>query len=169
MAEHLAYVAVCGPGEANEEELAWAEAVGRALAEAGAVTLTGGLGGAMDAVARGATQAGGIVVGILPGTSRAGASRYLSLALPTGLSETRNTVLVRAADAVIAVSGEFGTLSVIAFALKVGVPVVGLHTWELAKRGEPVAPFERADSPEAAVRRALELARRAQSRGADPT
>lgn len=161
MAEHLVYVAVSGPGEASDEELAWGEAVGRELARAGAITLTGGLGGVMDAAAKGATQAGGTAVGILPGTSREGASRYLTLALPTGLAETRNTILVRAADVVIAVSGEFGTLSEVAFALKVGIPVVGLHTWELAKHGEPVEPFERADDPADAVRRALALARRA--------
>jgi uncharacterized protein (TIGR00725 family) len=154
------YVAVCGPNDASPQELSAAERVGRGLATAGAVLLCGGLGGVMDAAARGASAEGGTSVGVLPGASRAGASPSLTLALPTGLGEARNAVLVRMADAVIAVGGEFGTLSEVAFALKVGVPVVGLDTWELAKRGRPVDAFERADDPEDAVRRALAAAAR---------
>ena len=151
-------VAVCGPNDTGAEELAWAEAVGRGLAEAGAVLLCGGLGGVMEAASKGATDAGGLAVGILPGNDRRGANPFLSLALPTGLGETRNTVLVRMADVVIAISGEYGTLSEVAFALKVGVPVIGLNTWELSKSGgPPVDAIERASDPEDAVRRAVAL------------
>ena len=153
------YVAVCGPGSATEREVAWAEEVGRLVAEAGGVVVCGGLGGVMDAAARGATQAGGIAVGLLPGSSRAGASPNLTVSLPTGLGETRNTLVVRAADVVIAVSGEFGTLSEMAFALKIGTPVVGLGTWELAKEGRVSDAVVRADTAAEAVARALELAR----------
>jgi len=154
------YVAVVGPSEANAEEAGWAEAIGRGLARAGAVVLCGGLGGAMDAVARGAESEGGLVVGILPGPGREGSSRHLTVALPTGLGETRNALIVRAADTVIAVSGEFGTLSEIALALRLGVPVVGLGTWRLSKPGQEdaVDPIERAEDPEDAVRRALAVA-----------
>jgi hypothetical protein len=154
------YVAVSGPGEANDRELAWAEEVGRRLADAGAVVVCGGLGGVMDAVARGVEAGGGISVGLLPGPDRRGAGEHLTVAIPTGVGETRNALLVRAADVLIAIAGEFGTLSEIAFALKVGVPVVGLHTWELGKGGRSVEAFVRASSPEEAVARALELARR---------
>lgn len=153
------YVMVSGPGRANEREMAWAEEVGRLLAEAGAVVLCGGLGGVMDAVARGASSAGGISVGILPGDTRDGASDGLTVALPTGMGETRNALLVRAADVVIAISGEYGTLSEIAFALKIGRPVVGLVTWELAKDGTAVEAFRRVETPAEAVDLAMSLAR----------
>ena len=148
------YVAVCGPGSATEDEERWAEEVGRRLAESGAVVLCGGLGGVMDAAARGAARAGGTVVGILPGDDRLGASEHLTAALPTGMGEARNAIIARAADAVIAVGGEWGTLSEIALARKMGTPVVGLRTWDLGR-----ADVVDARTPEDAVERALELVR----------
>jgi uncharacterized protein (TIGR00725 family) len=152
-----AYVAVCGPGVADEQELAWAEEVGRLVARAGAVLVCGGTTGVMDAAAKGATSEGGIAVGILPGVDRSEASPHLSLALPTGMGEGRNLLLVRAADVVIAIAGEFGTLSEIALALKIGKPVVGLSTWDLSRAGEPVDAFPRAAIPTEAVSLALDL------------
>jgi uncharacterized protein (TIGR00725 family) len=146
------YVAVCGPGLAGTREAAWAEEVGRRLAEAGAVIVCGGLGGVMDAAARGAGAAGGTVIGILPGETRAGASEHLTVAIPTGMGEARNAIIARAADAVIAVGGEWGTLSEIALARKMGTPVIGLGTWELGRRAEGLLM---AHSPEEAVREAL--------------
>lgn len=148
------YVAVSGPGSASEEEERWAEEVGRRLAEAGAVVVCGGLGGVMDAVARGAAAAGGTVVGILPGEDRLGASEYLTVALPTGMGEARNAIIARAADAVIAIGGEWGTLSEIALARKMGKPVVGLATWRLDDRDRDIIP---AHAPEDAVGRVLDL------------
>lgn len=148
------YVAVCGSGSATDEEERWAEEVGRRLAEAGAVVLCGGLGGVMDAAGRGAAAAGGAVVGILPGEDRLGASDHLTVAIPTGMGEARNAIIARAADAVIAIGGEWGTLSEIALARKMGKPVVGIATWGLGDRADGV---ERADAPEDAVRRVLEL------------
>jgi uncharacterized protein (TIGR00725 family) len=159
MSEAKPYVAVCGPGIANAQESAWAEEIGRRLAEEGAIVVCGGISGVMDDVARGAAGAGGTVVGILPGPDRAGASAHLTVSVPTGMGETRNALVVRAADAVIAVAGEWGTLSEIALALKIGRPVVGLATWELAKGGTPVEGIVRAETPQDAVVRALELAR----------
>jgi uncharacterized protein (TIGR00725 family) len=147
------HVAVCGPGSATDEEERWAEEVGRRLAEAGAVLLCGGLGGVMDAAARGASRAGGTVVGILPGDDRFGASEHLTVAVPTGMGEARNAIIARAADAVIAVGGEWGTLSEIALARKMGTPVVGLRTWDL---GRPEDIID-ARTPEDAVERALDL------------
>ena len=153
------YVAVIGPDPAPPEVETTCEEVGRLLAKAGAIVVTGGLGGSMEAASRGAAAEGGVTLGILPGTSRREANPYVTVSVPTGMGEGRNVLNVRAADAVIAVAGEFGTLSEIAFALKTGVPVIGLNTWELAKGGRPVDdPIARVDSAEEAVREALRLA-----------
>jgi uncharacterized protein (TIGR00725 family) len=149
------YVAVVGAAIATDEETTWAEEVGRRLAESGAVLVCGGLGGVMDAAARGCEAAGGISVGILPGDFRAGASTHLTVTLPSGLGEARNTLVVRAADVVIAIGGEFGTLSEIAFALKMGTPVVGLESWRLEREGMVGDPIQRAGTPSEAVARAL--------------
>lgn len=150
-----ANVAVVGAGVASDDVLQSAEAVGRELASADCVVLCGGLGGVMEAVCRGARSAGGTTIGILPGSSSAGANAFLDVVLPTGLGEARNTVIVHAADVVIAVGGEFGTLSEIALALKIGRPVIGLGTWDLAREGEVVEVFQRAASPAEAVGLAL--------------
>ena len=132
MAETRApYVVVCGSGQATTEEVAWAEEVGRLIADAGAVLVCGGLGGVMDAAARGCEAGGGLSIGILPGEHRDPASPHLTVSIPTGLGEARNALVVRAADAVIAIGGEFGTLSEIALALKAGKRVVGLDSWEI--------------------------------------
>jgi uncharacterized protein (TIGR00725 family) len=151
------HVAVCGADPCPPEMGALAEEVGRRLALAGAVVVCGGGGGVMEAASRGAAGEGGTVVGILPTADRSYGNPYLTVAVPTGLGEARNVLIVRAADALIAVGGEFGTLSEIAFALKTGVPVVGLRTWELAKQGRPVEAFVRASTAEEAVEAALRL------------
>jgi len=108
-----------------------AEAVGRELAARGAVVVCGGLGGVMEAACRGAKKAGGLTVGILPGTDRAAANAFVDVAVPTGLGEARNALVVRAADALIAVGVGYGTLSEIALALKAGKRVVGLDSWDI--------------------------------------
>jgi hypothetical protein len=151
------YIAVVGAGEQDDESAGIATAVGRAIALRGAVLVCGGLGGVMEAACRGAKAEGGTTVGILPGDDRRHGNAYLDIAIPTGLGETRNALVVRAADAVIAVAGEFGTLSEIAFALKIGTPVVGIATWELAKKGRRVAAFVTAESADEAVEKAFEL------------
>jgi len=152
------YVAVCGPDPCSPEVAEQAEEVGRLLARSGAVVVCGGLGGLMEAAARGAAAEGGTVLGILPGANRSSANPYLTLSIPTGIGEARNTLIVRSSDALIAVAGEFGTLSEIAFALKTGVPVVGLGTWELFKGGRRIEAFPQVSSPQEAVREALRLA-----------
>ena len=101
------------------------------MARAGAVLVCGGLGGAMEAACRGAKAEGGTTLGILPGTDRSAANPYVDVAVPTGLGEARNALVVRAADALIAVEGGYGTLSEIALALRAGKPVIGLGTWEI--------------------------------------
>jgi uncharacterized protein (TIGR00725 family) len=147
-----------GPGVASAEESERARTVGRTLAEGGAVVVTGGRTGVMEAASRGAKEGGGTTVGILPGLDRAEANEFVDIAVPTGLGEARNVLVVRCADAVVAVGGEFGTLSEMALTLKAEKPLVGIGTWELAKAGDPVDAFERAETPEAAAARALELA-----------
>jgi uncharacterized protein (TIGR00725 family) len=154
------YVAVCGASEPDPQQRELAREVGRRLAEAGSVVLCGGLGGVMDAAARGCEAAGGTSVGILPGEDRGHASAHLTVRIATGLGEARNAIVARAADAVIAVGGEFGTLSEIALALKMGKPVVGLGTWSLDLEGLPGDPLQRASDPADAVARALEAAER---------
>lgn len=138
------YVAVVGPGEATDEEASIARAVGSGLARAGAIVVTGGRGGVMAAASQGAAESGGTTVGILPGASRSEANDWVTVAIPTGLGELRNGLVVRAADAVIAVGGAYGTLSEIALALKSGVPVIGLGTWD-------IDGVESVDSPQQAV------------------
>jgi uncharacterized protein (TIGR00725 family) len=125
------YVAVVGPGEASPDELHTAEEVGAGLAAAGVVVVTGGLGGVMEAASRGARSRRGRTLGILPGDDRDAANGWVEIAVPTGMGELRNGLVVRAADAVVALGGGYGTLSEIALALKLGRPVVGLGTWEV--------------------------------------
>jgi uncharacterized protein (TIGR00725 family) len=148
-------VAVVGGGivEAGAERVA--EEVGRLLAERGAIVLTGGLGGVMAAACRGATHAGGTTVGLLPGDDRGDANEWVGVAIATGMGEARNALVARAADAMIAVGGEFGTLSEIALALKLGRPVIGIDTWEIRRSGVSVDPILRARDAAHAVELAL--------------
>jgi uncharacterized protein (TIGR00725 family) len=141
-----------------------AERIGRALAAAGAVLFTGGRGGVMEAASRGAAEVGGTVVGLLPGFDRGEANRWVGIPVVTGMDQARNVILVRSCDAVIAVGGLYGTLSEIALALKLGVPVIGLRTWRLGRPDGRRAPLVIARSPEDAVVRALAAARRAHAR-----
>lgn len=158
------YIAVVGGSEYVEEDCRAAEVVGRELARAGSLLLCGGRSGVMEAACRGAKAAGGTTIGFLPGEVRGDENGYVDIALPTGLGEIRNMLIVHASDAVIAIGGEFGTLSEISFALRVGKPVVGLGTWELSKNGTVSDAIHVVDDPAAAVEAALELAR-----GTSPT
>ncbi|KWW99795.1 TIGR00725 family protein [Carbonactinospora thermoautotrophica] len=133
------YVAVVGPGDAGPDLVALAEEVGARLARAGAVVLTGGLGGVMAAASRGAAEAGGLTVGLLPGADRAEANPHVRVAVPTGLGQGRNVLLVRACDVLICVGGSWGTLSEVALARRLGRPVVALAGWTvLDPTGRPV-------------------------------
>jgi uncharacterized protein (TIGR00725 family) len=152
------YVGVVGASTAQGRTVQVAEEVGRLLAARGVTVVCGGLGGVMEAVCFGAKSAGGTTVGILPGPDRREANAWVDVAIPTGLGEARNALVVRAADALIAVGGEYGTLSEIALALKTGKPVVGIDTWELSRRGEAATDIVRAASAAEAVDRALALA-----------
>ncbi len=152
------YVAVVGAADCDEATSATAEEVGRLLAVRDAIVVTGGAGGVMEAACRGTKAAGGTTIAFLAGLSRREANSYVDIALPTGMGEMRNMLIVRAADVLIAIGGEFGTLSEISFALKVGTPVVGLGTWELVRDGRTSDAIEVVDSPVDAVETALSLA-----------
>ncbi len=133
MAVAAPYVAVVGAGadDVAPELLAAAEAVGAQLAQRGAVVVTGGRGGVMEAACRGARSAGGLTLGILPGDDRAAANPFVDVAVATGMGELRNGLVVRSADALVAIAGGAGTLSEIALALRAGKRVAGIGTWEI--------------------------------------
>jgi hypothetical protein len=120
-------IAIAGAGICGPDLVATAEDVGRAVADAGAVLICGGLGGVMEAAARGAAEAGGLTIGILPGADARAANPYIRIPLPTGMGEMRNVLVARTADAVIAIGGAWGTLSEVSMARKCGVPVVLLR------------------------------------------
>ena len=148
-------VAVVGGSACTAQEAEWATAVGRLIAERGAVLLCGGLGGVMEAAARGAKAAGGLTIGILPGDDPADANASIDVALATGMGEMRNALIVRAAQALIAIGGGWGTLSEIALARRSNTPVVGLYDAFTS-----ALEIHREAGPEAAVRWALEQAGR---------
>ena len=148
-----------GGAAAGSEDLAAAFSVGATLASLGAVVVCGGLGGVMEAACRGAKSAGGTTVGVLPGRSAVDANPYVDVAVPTGLGELRNGLVVAAGAAVIAIGGEYGTLSEIALALRAGKPVVGVRTWTLTRpSGSLDEGIVAVDDPQAAAHLAVALA-----------
>ena len=152
------YIGVIGERRCHEAHRQIAERVGRRIAEKGGVLLCGGMGGVMEAASYGAMKAGGVVIGILPGHSRNEGNPYLTFSIITAIGEGRNLILVRSCDALIAIGGGYGTLSEIAFAHKLGIPIVGIDTWNLTKEGKPDTRLVQAPDAEEAVQKALELA-----------
>ncbi len=144
------YVSVVGSGTATGDLYEKARDVGRRVAERGGVVVCGGLGGVMEAAACGAADAGGVTIGVLPDEDRRRANRYLTHSVATGAGQARNLAVVCSGDAVIAVGGEYGTLSEVGLALKMGRPVIALESWDL---GEHVLVVR---SPEEAVAAAFE-------------
>ncbi|MBI4318591.1 MAG: TIGR00725 family protein [Chloroflexi bacterium] len=156
----MIFISVIGDGSCSPEVAELAERVGTELARRGCAVVCGGAGGVMEAACRGAKAAGGLTVGILPGDSRQNANGYVDVPIVTGLGEARNVLVVRSGQSVIAVGGYYGTLSEIATALKLGIPVIGLGTWELRRRGEVDTGIIVARSPEDAVEVAISLAKK---------
>ncbi len=148
------HVGVIGAGSCDERIYRIARELGAGIAGMGWVLVCGGLGGVMEAAARGCSEAGGTTVGILPGFQKGSANAYIKIPLPTGMGEGRNLLVVRASDVLIAVSGGYGTLSEIALALKAGKPVIGLETWE------NIEGIIRAGSPQEAIGEAEHLFKR---------
>lgn len=143
-------IGVIGAAQPSSQGLALAESVGREIAARGAALVCGGLGGVMEAAARGAFEAGAEVVGILPGPESASANPYVTIAVATNMGHARNVIIAHTADALIAVEGEYGTLSETAIGLKLGKPVIVLPG------ARAIAGTQFADSAEAAVSLALE-------------
>ncbi|MBE9542392.1 MAG: TIGR00725 family protein [Deltaproteobacteria bacterium] len=144
-------IGVIGAGQCSLEIERLAEEVGREIAKKKALLICGGLGGVMEASARGAKQEGGVTIGILPGFSFEDANPFIDIPIVTGLSHARNVLVVRSSQAIIAVEGGYGTLSEIGIALKLRKPVVGLRTWDVSKKIVTV------ETPEDAVKKAISL------------
>jgi len=150
-------VGIIGEREASPENILRAYNVGHLLAEHGLALICGGLGGVMEAACHGAFDAGGLTLGILPGIDTAEANPYVQIAIVTGLNEARNLLIVRSALALIAIGGEYGTLSEMAFALKMNKPVITLHSWQPERPGVSHPTLHPAQTPEEAVERLLQF------------
>lgn len=150
-------IGVVGSSRSDASTNMLAEEVGKEIARAGAALVCGGLGGVMEAVCKGARSQGGLTIGIIPSDRKEDANQYVQMPIVTGMGVGRNVMLVKTADVIIAVAGEFGTLSEIAHALNLGKTVIGLNTWRLDKaRDKPVLGLIEASSPKEAVRLAMD-------------
>jgi len=143
-------IAVIGARSADRSLLKIAEDVGKFIAGRNAILICGGLGGVMEAAAKGARSEGGTAVGILPQDHKSDANTYIDIPVATGFGEGRNVIIVRTADAIIAVGGEYGTLSEIALGLRMGKPVIGIETWD-------IKGIIKAENAEAAVNKVFDL------------
>ena len=152
------FVAVIGAGDCSSEEAKLAEAVGKELAKRGVTLVCGGLEGVMETACRGARSEGGVTVGILPGDDRSTANPYVQIPIVTGMGYARNVIVVKSAQAVIAIGGSYGTLTEIGYALQSGIPVIGLNTWSLSRNGQQDNSIILAQNPTEAVNRAISLA-----------
>lgn len=152
-------IAVIGGSQCSPEEAKLAEKVGQELAKREVILICGGLGGVMEAACKGASSAGAITVGILPGDNRYEANSYVSIPIVTGIGYARNVLVVKSAQAVIAIDGSYGTLSEIAHALQDGIPVVGLNTWSFSLKGEVNDSIIPAQDAQEAVEKAIAAAK----------
>ena len=153
--ERPVVVGVVGASRPDRRAARNAYEVGRLVARRGAALICGGLGGVMAEAARGAREEGGLTIGVLPGDDRSRANPHISVPIVTGMGYARNIVIVRSAHAIIALGRSSGPLSEIAYALKLGVPIVGLGTWEIGSIDRGGAGFPTAETPEEAVEKAF--------------
>ncbi len=153
------FIAVIGGSQCSAQEARLAEAVGRELARRGVILVCGGLGGVMEAACKGASSEGGLTIGILPGENPQAANPYVQIPIVTGIGYARNVAVVKSAQAVIAIGGNYGTLSEIAHALQSDIPVIGLNTWSLSRNGQLDESIILAQNPIEAVNKALRLAK----------
>ena len=144
-------IGVIGAANASEEEKRTSEEVGVLIAKGDCFLLCGGMGGVMEAACRGAKSAGGTTIGILPGPEASSANRFIDIPIVTGMGEARNVIVAKSSHSIIAIGGSFGTLSEISFALKSGIPVIGLDTWDVSEE------IIKCETPEQAVRTAFKL------------
>lgn len=144
-------IGVIGAGDAGDEDLKLAEAVGEAIARRGYTLLCGGMGGVMEAACRGAKSEDGTTIGILPGSSKHESNSYIDYPIVTGMGHGRNVIVAGSSDAIIAIGGSFGTLSEIAFALRLEIPTIGLNTWDVSSN------IQKTQTPKQAVNLAVGL------------
>lgn len=164
MTDKKVFISVVGESHASPEIAKMAEAVGVEIAKAGAVLVCGGLKGVMEHAAKGAKSAGGITIGIIPGSKREDANPYIDYPIITGIGYARNKLVIKTGHVVIAVGGSYGTLSEIAFAIGYEIPVVGLNTWQMIHHnGQMDQKVHRVNTPKQAVETALKLAREAKT------
>jgi len=157
MKDKPVFIGVIGGSEVSPQVAQVAEEVGREIARRGAVLVCGGLSGVMEAACKGASEAGGLTIGILPGESRQAANPYVQIPIVTGMGYARNVAVVKSSQAVIAIDGSYGTLTEIGHALQSGIPVIGLGTWSMAIDGKTDDKIIIAKNPEEAVDKAMEL------------
>jgi len=148
-------IGVIGSGACSKEISDLAFEVGQEIARCGAILVCGGLSGVMEAACKGAKEAGGSTVGILPGTDAKEANPYVDIPIVTGLREARNIIVVRSCQAIISINGSYGTLSEIAFALRLNIPVIGLRTWQPKEPSGKIPAIIEVDTPLEAVKAAL--------------
>lgn len=152
-------IAVIGGGRCTAQEAVMAETVGRELAKRGAILVCGGLTGVMEAACRGAAIESGLTIGILPGEEPSDSNPYVQIPVATGVGYARNIAVVKSAQAVIAIDGDYGTLTEIGFALKSSIPIIGLKTWSLYRNGEEDRSIIKAEDAVDAVEKAISLAK----------
>ncbi len=150
-------IAVIGTRQPSPEEATLAEEVGRELAKNGAVLVCGGLGGVMEAACRGACSEGGLTIGILPGDDAKSANPHVQIPIATGIGYARNAIIVKTAQAIIAVGGGYGTLTEIGYALDNKKPIIGLKTWKFSRNNHADKSIIRAHSAKESVKKALEM------------
>ena len=146
-------IGVIGTGDAADKDIVIAEQVGKLVAENNCILLCGGMDGVMEAACRGAKSAGGTTIGIIPGTSGTESNPYVDIPIVTGMGHGRNIIVVRSSQAIIAIGGSYGTLSEIAFALRLKIPVIGIRTWDVS------SDIKKARSPQEAVDMAIRSCR----------
>lgn len=146
-------IGVIGTGDAADKDIVIAEQVGKLVAENNCILLCGGMDGVMEAACRGAKSAGGTTIGIIPGTSGTESNPYVDIPIVTGMGHGRNIIVVRSSQAIIAIGGSYGTLSEIAFALRLKIPVIGIRTWDVS------SDIKKARSPQEAVDMAIRYCR----------
>lgn len=151
-------IGVIGGGNPDPAHLEVAEEVGYRIARGGAALICGGLTGVMEAACKGAKRGGGLTIGVLPSLRKADANPFVDVAITTGMSTARNVIIVRSADALIAIDGSYGTLSEISHALEQGKKVIALDSWDMGRVGVPEALYAPVESAQEAVDLALEMA-----------
>jgi uncharacterized protein (TIGR00725 family) len=157
MKDRLVFIGVIGGSEVSPQVAQLAEAVGREIARRGAALVCGGLSGVMEAACKGASEEGGLTIGILPGDNRKNANPYVKIPIVTGIGYARNVAVVKTSQAIIAIDGSYGTLTEIGHALQSGIPVIGLGTWEITMDGKADKSIIIAKSPKEAVDKAMEI------------